>query len=177
MSAWRWWLPPAIVSLILILVFVDPFIGDWDALEYTISAVRGYPSSMALGRGLFIFYNHALYLAAHSLFNLSPPRAYLLFKYVVVALGPLTIVAGWTLVRDLSGSPVTATIGALLVAVSPMFVVYSGQVMTDVPALFLITVALVIHLRGLQQRRIWLVLIGAALLGAGVNLRETVLFY
>src|SRR4030095_10246630 len=54
---------------------------------------------------------------------------------------------------------------------------YSGQVMTDVPALLLLTVALVIHLRGLQQRRVWLVMLGAALLGAGVNLRETVGFY
>src|SRR6266849_2457749 len=150
MSAWRWWLPPAIVSLVLILTFVDPFIGDWDALEYTVSAVRGYPSSMALGRGLFIFYNHALYLAAHSIFNLSPQRAYLLFKYVVVVQGPMTVIACWMLARDLSGSRAAATIAALLLAFSPMFVVYSGQVMTDVPALFLITVALVIHLRGLQ---------------------------
>ena len=146
-------------------------------LEYTVSAVRGYPSSMALGRGLFIFYNHALYLAAHSLFNLSAQRAYLLFKYVVVAQGLLSVVACWTLARDLSGSLVAATIAALLVATSPMFVVYSGQVMTDVPALLLINIALIIHLRGLQQRRMLLVLIGAALLGAGVNLRETVLFY
>src|SRR2546425_468411 len=161
-SAWRWWLPPAIVSLILILIFVDPFIGDWDALEYTVSAVRGYPSSMALGRGLFIFYNHALYLAAHSLFNLSAQRAYLLFKYVVVAQGLLSVVACWTLARDLSGSLVAATIAALLVATSPMFVVYSGQVMTDVPALLLINIALIIHLRGLQQRRMLLVLIATS---------------
>src|SRR6266404_3127409 len=59
---WRWWLPPAALSLILTLALVDPFIGDWDAFEYTLSALRGTPSSMALGRSLFIFYNHALCL-------------------------------------------------------------------------------------------------------------------
>src|SRR5207244_8041212 len=69
------------------------------------------------------------------------------------------------------------TIAALLVACSPVFILYSGQVMTDVPALLLTTVALVIHLRGLRQRKIVLMMIGAALLGAGVNLRETVSFY
>jgi len=50
-------------------------------------------------------------------------------------------------------------------------------VMTDVPALLLLSLALIVHLRGLQKRNIWLVLIGAALLGAGVNLRETIAFY
>jgi len=177
LSAWRWWLPPAALSLILILVFVDPFIGDWDALEYTVSALRGLPSSMALGRNLFIFYNHALYVVAHAVFDLSPERAYLLFKYTVVVQGPLLVIACWTLARDLSRSYYAATIAALLVTFSPVFLLYSGQVMTDVPALLLLTVALIIHLRGLQQRQVWLVMLGAALLGAGVNLRETVGFY
>ena len=49
--------------------------------------------------------------------------------------------------------------------------------MTDVPALLMTTLALIVHLRGLQQKRVWLVIVGAALLGAGVNLRETVAFY
>src|SRR5260221_464151 len=177
LSAWRWWLPPTTVSLILILVFVDPFIGDWDALEYTLSALRGYPSSMALGRGLFIFYNHGLYVVAHTVFGLPPQRAYLLFKYAVVAQGPLAVMACWTLTRHLCRSYYAATIAALLVTLSPVFVLYSGQVMTDVPALLLLTLALIVHLRGLQERRVWLVLFGAALLGAGVNLRETVAFY
>jgi hypothetical protein len=34
-----------------------------------------------------------------------------------------------------------------------------------------------VHHRGLQQERVWLVLAGAALLGLGVNLRETIGFY
>src|SRR2546427_6979097 len=177
LSAWRWWLPPAAIALILILLFIDPFIGDWDALEYTVSALRGVPSSMALGRSLFIFYNHGLYVIAHSVFNLPAQRAYLLFKYGVVALGVLAVIACWKLTRDLTDSLYAATIAALLVTFSPVFVMYSGQVMTDVPALLLVAVALIIHLRGIRQRRVWLVMFGAALLGAGVNLRETVAFY
>jgi hypothetical protein len=177
LSSWRWWLPPALISLTLILVFVDPFIGDWDALEYTVSALRGCPSSMALGRTLFIFFNHGLYAIAHAVVNLSPQHAYLLFKYAVVAQGPLTVVACWKLTRDLTHSNHAATIAALLVTFSPVFVIYSGQVMTDVPALLLLTLALIVHLRGLQQQRVWLVMLGAALLGAGVNLRESVGFF
>src|SRR5260221_11098526 len=85
LSMWRWWLPPAAIALILILLFIDPFIGDWDALEYTISALRGYPSSMALGRSLFIFYTHGLYVIAHSAFNLPPQQPSLVFNHAVVA--------------------------------------------------------------------------------------------
>ena len=177
LSAWRWWLPPAAIALILILLFVDPFIGDWDALEYTVSALRGYPSSMALGRSLFIFYNHGLYVIAHSVFNLPPQRAYLLFKYTVVAQGVLAVIACWKLTHDVTDSVYAATIAALLVTFSPVFVMYSGQVMTDVPALLLLAVALIIHFRGIRQHRVWLLLFGAGLLGAGVNLRETVAFY
>jgi len=176
-AAWRWWLPPALISLLLILKVVDPFIGDWDGLDYTVLALHGSPSSMALGRSLFIFYNHGLYLLAHSLFGLQPRSAYLLFKYAVVAQGPLAVVACWILARDLSRSLYAATVAALLIALSPIFVVYSGQVMTDVPAVLLLSVALIVHLRGLQKRSVGLVLLGAALLGVGVNLRETVGFF
>lgn len=176
-ASWRWWLPPALVSLILILTFVDPFIGDWDGLDYTILSLRGSPTSMALGRGLFTLYNHALYLAAHALFKIPPRDAYLVFKYAVVAQGPLVVVACWILARDLSRSVQAATLAALLLTFSPVFIIYSGQVMTDVPSLLVLCLALIIHLRGVKKRNLWLVLLGAALLGAAVNLRETVAFY
>src|SRR5258708_35836882 len=146
LSSWRWWLPPAALALVFILIFVDPFIGDWDALEYTLSALHGTPSSMALGRGLFIFFNHALYVIAHAVFHLQPRHAYLLFKYLVVAQGPLAVIACWILTRDLSESKYSATVASLVLAFSPVFVIYSGQVMTDMPALLLTTVALIVHL-------------------------------
>jgi hypothetical protein len=176
-AAWRWWLPPAIVALLLAVFFIDPFIGDWDGLDYTILSLRGEPSSMALGRTLFIFANHIIWRIAVALFHLPPEQAYLVFKYVVVAQCPLAVIACWTLARDLTASKAAATLAAVLVAASPIFVIYSGQVMTDVPSLLLVAVALIIHLRGLKSRRIWLVLAGAVLLGAGVNMRETVAFY
>src|SRR5258708_1969340 len=171
LSAWRWWLPPAGISLVLSLLFIDPFIGDWDALEYTISELRGILSSMVLGRSLFIFYNHGLYVIAHSVFNLPPQRAYLLFKYAVVVQGVLAVIACWKLTRDLTDSLCAPTIAALLVTFSPVFVMFSGQVMTDVPALLSVAVALIIHLRGLRQRPVWVVVGCAVGLGLSV-LRE-----
>lgn len=177
LSSWRWWLPPALVSLCLVLYFVDPFVGDWDAYDYTILSLAGYPSSMALGRNLFIFWNHGLYRVADALFQVPPEKAYLIFKYAVVAMGPLAIVACWALAREFTGSLPVATLASLFIVFSPVFVIYSGQIMTDVPSVLFLAVALTLHFRGLRQRRIWLVLAGAALLGLGVNLRETIAFF
>ncbi len=140
-------------------------------------SLAGYPSSMALGRNLFIFGNHYLFVIAHALFNVQQEHAYLIFKYAVVAQSPLAVIACWILARDISGSLYTATVAAMLVTFSPVFVLYGGQVMTDVPSMLLLTTALIIHLRGVQQQKFWLVLIAAALMGLGVNLRETVGFY
>lgn len=140
-------------------------------------SLAGYPSSMALGRNLFIFGNHALYETVHWLFNVQPENAYLIFKYAVVAQAPLAVIACWALARDVSGSIHSATLAALFIVFSPVFVLYGGQVMTDVPSVLLLAVALIIHYRGLQRERIWMVMLGAALLGFGMNLRETMGFY
>ncbi len=176
-NAWAWWLVPSLIAFLLVLYFVDPFIGDWDGIDYTMLSLAGYPSSMALGRNLFIFGNHALYETAHWLFKVQPENAYLIFKYAVVAQVPLAVIACWVLARDVSGSIHSATLAALFIVFSPVFVLYGGQVMTDVPSVLLLAVALIIHYRGLRQKRVWLVMLGAALLGLGMNLRETIGFY
>src|SRR5438552_7986077 len=177
LRAYPFWLAPALVALVLTLIYLNPFIGDWDGLDYTVFSLRGEPSSMALGRSLFTLFNHWLYALAHAIFGVRPEQAYLLFKYAVVAQTPLAVIVCWILARDLTGSVRSATVAALLVALSPMLVIYGGQVMTDVPSVLFSASALVIHLRGVHRRRVWLILVGAALLGLRVNLRETVGLY
>src|SRR5438309_6693052 len=93
LASYRYWLPPAFVGLALALVYLNPFIGDWDGLDYTIASINGEPSSMALGRALFTLTNHLLYVVAHNIFGVSPEHAYLIFKFAVVAQVPLAIVA------------------------------------------------------------------------------------
>ncbi len=165
------------MALLLALFFVDPFAGDWDALDYAILALRGEPSSMLFGRMLFIFQNHLAFRLAQRLFGLPPEQAYLLFKYLVVAQSPLAVAACWALVRELTGAVRTATVAALLLMLSPFFIVYSGQAMTEIPSLLWLAVALLLHVRGLRRNRAWLVLAGAALLGLGTNVRETAALY
>jgi hypothetical protein len=176
LRSYLYWFPPAALALALAIIYLNPFIGDWDGLDYTVLSVNGEPSSMALGRSVFTLLNYALYVGAHNLFGVRPDQAYLIFKFVVVAQVPLAIIMCWILARDLTGSRESATVAALLVAASPILIIYGGQVMTDVPSVFVSSAAVVVHLRGVQTRRVWLLLAGAFLLGLGVNLRETVGF-
>jgi Dolichyl-phosphate-mannose-protein mannosyltransferase len=177
LHAYPYWLFPALLALGLTLFYLNPFIGDWDAIDYTIYSLRGRPSSMALGRSLFTLTNHVLYVIAHVLFELRPEQAYLLFKYAVVIQTPLAVIVCWILARDLTGSVKSATISALLIACSPLLIIYGSQVMTDVPSVLLSAAAVLVYLRGVQTRSVRLMWLGAALLGLGVNLRETVGLY
>jgi len=174
---YAYWLPPALLALLLTLIYLNPFIGDWDGLDYTIFSLHGRPSSMALGRSLFTLFNFALYKIAHLIFGVGPEHAYLLFKFAVVVATVLAVIACWVLARQLTGSVRTATLAALLVTLSPIVVIYGGQVMTDVPSILLTATALAVHVRGMKTKQVWLMLAGAALLGLGVNLRETAGFY
>ncbi|MEJ7708564.1 MAG: hypothetical protein WKF84_01590 [Pyrinomonadaceae bacterium] len=130
------------LSLLLALVFQDPFAGDWDALDYTVLALRGEPSSMLLGRMLFIFTNRGIWTLAHALFEVPPAQSYLLFKYAVILQCPLATIACWALARELTHNVQSATIAALLIISSPLFVIYSGQAMTEIPSIFLLATAL-----------------------------------
>ena len=176
-ASWPWWLVPALLTLALAIYFQDPFVGDWDGFDYTVLALQGRPSSMILGRALFIFFNHALYLLAHALFQVPPEKAYLLFKYAVIIQSPLAVIAWWALARELTGSVWEASVAALLVVLSPFFIIYSGQVMTEVPSLLLLGLALLIHWRGLRHRKVWMVIAGACIMGLSVNLREGTALY
>ncbi|MGH9915076.1 MAG: glycosyltransferase family 39 protein, partial [Pyrinomonadaceae bacterium] len=83
----------------------------------------------------------------------------------------------WLLARDITGSLRTSTLAALLITLSPTFVLYSGQAMTEIPGLLLLVAGLVVHLRGLRRRKTWLILTGAAMLGLNVNIREALGIY
>jgi hypothetical protein len=170
-------LPVSALALVLALLFVDPFAGDWDALDYTVLALAPRPSSMLLGRMLFIFTNNAVWRVAHALFGTDVAHAYLVFKYFVVLQSPVCIALVWLLAYDLTGTRRTATVAALLVALSPFYVIYSGQAMTEIPSLLALAAGLTIYNRGIKFKRTLYILLGALILGASVNIRELAALY
>jgi hypothetical protein len=151
-----YWLPPALVALALTLIYLNPFIGDWDALDYTIFSLHARPSSMALGRSLFTIFNFACtgWRTPCSESARSTPTCFSNMQVVIET--PIAVVACWVFARDLTGSARAATLAALMIACSPILVIYGGQVMTEIPSVLLTAIALAIHLRGIQNKRWWL---------------------
>ncbi len=165
------------VSWWLAWKYQDRFISDWDGYDYTSYAVRGWPSTLGLGRALFLGYNNLLWKFSHRFFNTPPEHAYLVFRYGVIALSGPATVGIYALCKELTASRLSAFLGALLVAASPFYIVYSGRTMSEIPAFFLLGWSLWWMLRSLRLGHVAGYLVAAYLVGLSANLREFAIFY
>jgi hypothetical protein len=171
------WIPLLLVSWRLAWKFQDPFITDWDGFDYTVYAVHNSPSPLGVGRALFLAYNHILWKIGHSVFNIPVEQAYLIFRYGVIAqAGPATV-GVYALCKELTASRLAAALSASMIALSPFYITYSGRVMSEIPAFLLLSWSLWFMFRSLRRENSRSFVIGAALVGVSVNMREFGLFY
>lgn len=176
----HFWLPLMLVSWWLAWHFQDEFISDWDGFDYTSYTVEGLPSALGLGRSLFLGYNHLLWRLASRWLGTPPENAYLVLRYAVIAQAGPAIVAVYALYKELSGSQAAAFFGALIVASSPFYIIYSGRAMNEIPGLLMLASTLWLMLRALGSRRrgaAVLFLASAYLVGLSANVREFAIFY
>ncbi len=155
----------------------DPFISDWDGFDYTILAVQHEPSTLGLGRALFLGYNSALWELAHTWAGLPPEKAYLALRYGVIAQAGAAVVGVYALCKELTAGRLAAFFGALIVALSPYYIIYSGRAMSDVPGVLALSWSLWWTARSLRTGRTGQFLAAAALLGLSANIREFAVFY
>ncbi|HZS08926.1 MAG TPA: glycosyltransferase family 39 protein [Blastocatellia bacterium] len=174
---YRIWLPLALLAWALALVVRDPFIADWDGFDYAAEVVQGLPSVLGLGRALFLAYNRALWLLAHHWFGLPPERAFLVIKYGVIAQSGPAIVGLYALYKELMADRLAALLGSLMVALSPLYVIYSGRGMSEIPGTLMWGWSLWWMLRSLRLGNSGRYLVAAALFGLGANMREFAVFY
>lgn len=171
------WLPLACASWWLAWHLQDQFISDWDGFDYTTYTVRHLPTALGLGRALFLGYNYLLWEAAHRWFDVPPEQAYLVIRYGVIAQTGLAIIGVYALCKELTARRLAAWFGALIVAASPYFIIYSGRAMSEIPAFLLLSWALWWMSRSLRRGQTGRFLIAACLVGLSANLREFALFY
>jgi hypothetical protein len=155
----------------------DPFISDWDGFDYTVHAVQHKPSTLGLGRALFLGYNSGLWELAHTWAGLSPEKAYLALRYGVIAQAGAGVVGVYALCKELTASRLAAFFGALIVSLSPYYIIYSGRAMSEVPGLLALSWSLWWMARSLRTGKTGLFLAAAALLGLSANIREFAVFY
>ncbi|MFN0121172.1 MAG: glycosyltransferase family 39 protein [Blastocatellia bacterium] len=155
----------------------DPFFADWDSYDYTAAVIQGTPSSLGLGRALFLAGNRGLWLCAHELFNLAPEQAYSVIKYGVIAQSGFATLGCYALFREVTAKGKAALWATLLVALSPLYVVYSGRGMTEIPGLLMFSWSLWWVLRSLRLGKATTYLFAAFLFGLSANVREFAVFY
>lgn len=173
----RIWLPLLLLGWGMAFLVRDPFMTDWDSYDYAAAVVQGVPSALGLGRALFLAYNRVLWLLVHHACGLPPQDAYLVIKYgVIIQSGP-TLIGLYALYKELTANRQAALLATLLLALSPLFIVYSGRGMSEIPGLLCLSWSLWWLLRSLRARRTVQYLLASVLFGLSANVREYALFY
>jgi 4-amino-4-deoxy-L-arabinose transferase-like glycosyltransferase len=123
-----------VLALIIYLFSAAPYLGQWDSFDYLKQIVTHQLSDLGVGRPVFIAYNVALWEGARWLFGLAPRQVEHVAMIAAVLLGALGILLFDRLARRmLPARP--ARMAALALVASPIYSVYSGYIMTEVPML------------------------------------------
>jgi hypothetical protein len=123
-----------VAALYLYVAGSAPFLGQWDSFDYLKQIVSHTLSPLGFGRPVYLGYNILLWESTKRVFHLEPLRVEGVVMIGTVLLG----VFGVLLFRALAGrflSPPASRMAALAFAISPMYAVYSGFIMTEVPML------------------------------------------
>ena len=171
------WLPLLIWTWVLAIVFRDRFISDWDGFDYAANVINNVPTALGLGRALFLAYNQMLWKMAHRWFDLPPEQSYLVLKYGVIAMSGPTVVGVYALYKEITATRLAACFGTLMVVFSPLFIIYSGRGMSEIPGLLMLAWSLWWMIRSLRIKRMGGYFAAVAIFGLSANMREFAPFY
>jgi 4-amino-4-deoxy-L-arabinose transferase-like glycosyltransferase len=156
----------AVVAVIL----RNPFVGQWDSFDYVTKTVRHEVSDLAFGRPMFLAVTVAAWEVAQRL-GAGVADAPAVVQSVVLVFSILGLGAFYFCVKPVGGKRL-ALWGVAWLSTTPMYVAYSGMVMTEIPSMAcaLAAVALLLHWEQTQKSRhlVW----SALLLAAGIHMRE-----
>ncbi len=160
-----------VVACLLYTAGRAPFFGQWDSFDYLKQTVTHRLSDLGFGRPVFIGYNIALWEVSRRLFGLAVAQVDAVLMAGVIIAGGLGILAFSGLAgRMLHGRAARMAVLALLL--SPMYAVYSGFIMTEVPMLAVLTTAAFVLWTGGERYPTLSCLAGGTLFGLAVGIRE-----
>jgi hypothetical protein len=158
----------------LYLAWAAPFVGQWDSFDYLKQIVTRQFSALGIGRPVFIGYNILLWESMKRAFGLHPERVEVVVLAGTVLIGVLGVVFFHRLASALLQAP-ASRMAALAFAVSPVYALYSGFVMTEVPMLAALLASAVVLMETADRRRAWADLSAGILFGLAVGIREQAL--
>ncbi|MGB7623430.1 MAG: hypothetical protein WBN92_13845, partial [Terriglobia bacterium] len=118
---------------ILAFLFRNPFMGQWDSFDYVTKTLRHQVSDLAFGRPLFLGINRVMWEGANRV-GVSVFHAFWVAQTVVGGFALWGLVCFYSCVKRVGGVRL-ALFGVAWLATTPMYLAYSGMVMTEVPSL------------------------------------------
>lgn len=121
-----------LVACILYFAGRAPFFGQWDSFDYVKQIVTHQLSNLGFGRPVFIGYNILLWESARHIFRLSRLDAEWVILSATILTGAIGVVLFGRFARGLLPA-LPAQMAMLAFLLSPIYALYSGFIMTEVP--------------------------------------------
>ncbi|HYK89958.1 MAG TPA: hypothetical protein VE398_14375 [Acidobacteriota bacterium] len=131
-----------IIACIIFSAGRAPFIGQWDSFDYLKQIVTHRLSDLGFGRPVFIGMNVLLWELLKRILRLAPLRVEEVVMTEIIIVGALGILIFAMLSRQLL-LPAASRLAVLALLLSPMYALYSGFIMTEVPMLVALIMAAV----------------------------------
>lgn len=167
----------AVLPLLAFYVYLAgsaPFLGQWDSYDYLKQIVTHQFSDLGIGRPVFVGYNIALWELMRKLLALDTLRVEAVVMLGVVLFGALGVLIYQRLAQNILSSP-ASHMAAIALALSPLYAMYSGFIMTEVPMLALLMASALILWKGGTSVSLGRDVAGGVLFGLAVGMREQAL--
>ena len=163
-----------LLALYLYLAGSAPYLGQWDSFDYLKQIVTHHLSPLGIGRPVFVGYNILLWESARAALHLDRLRVEIVAMAGTVLLGVLGVFLFQRLAGRLLFSP-AGQMAAVALVLSPVYAIYSGLIMTEVPMLVVLMASALILWNPSSRHPVLNDLIGGALFGLAVGIREQAL--
>jgi hypothetical protein len=163
-----------VVALYLYASGSAPFLGQWDSYDYLKQIVSHQLSPLGFGRPVFLGYNILLWESARRIFHLGPLQVETVAMAGMVALGVFELLLFQALARQFL-SPAASRMAGVALAISPIYAVYSGFIMTEIPMLVALTGSALILCKSAGRHAKFGAIAGGILFGMTFSIREQAL--
>ncbi len=162
------------MAFVLYLRGSAPYLGQWDSFDYLKEIVSHSLSPLGVGRPVFIGYNIFLWESMRRIFRLEPLRVEIVVMAGTLLFGVFGILLFQRLIRQFLSST-AAQMAVLAMAVSPLYAIYSGFIMTEVPMLAMVLASAAILWKIDDRHPDFRDIAGGILFGLSVGIREQAL--
>lgn len=163
-----------LVALYLYACSSASFLGQWDSYDYLKQIVSHQLSALGVGRPIYLGYNIAIWETARTLFHLGPTDVEIVAMATTVVFGVIGVLLFRRLAREFL-SAAAARAATLGLAVAPMYAVYSGFVMTEIPMMAALMAAALTFWKSGDRHPVAGAIAAGVLFGVAAGIREQAL--